>query len=204
MSTPELTRPQRVAVARLQALLELLPTALDRELAPAGLTAFEYTLLEALAEAPEHRLRLSELAARTNASLPRLSRVVTGLERKGLAERRPCPADARATNAVLTSDGFSTFERSRALHADAVRDKVLDALGDDDVDDLARLSLAILMRLDPAGRLSVTADAATCPADPAEVSCPADPADLSCPADPADPDLAEPPADPTRPADPVG
>ena len=175
MSTTELTRSERVAVARLQAMLELLPTALDRELAPAGLTAFEYTLLEALAEVPEHRLRLSALAARTNASLPRLSRVVTGLERKGLAERRPCPADARATNAVLTADGLAAFDRSRSLHADAVRAMVLDALGPGDVDDLARLTLAILVRLDPAGRLNVTADAA-CPADPAEADCPGDPA----------------------------
>ena len=188
MSTTELTRPERVAVARLQAMLELLPTALDRELAPAGLTAFEYTLLEALAEAPEHRLRLSALAARTNASLPRLSRVVTGLERKGLAERTPCPADARATNAVLTEDGLAAFERSRSLHADAVRQMVLDALDPGDVDDLARLTLAILMRLDPTGRLSVTADAAPCAADPrdpdADDTCPADPP--ACPADPPD------------------
>ncbi|HEX2856139.1 MAG TPA: MarR family transcriptional regulator [Propionibacteriaceae bacterium] len=180
MTTDELTRPERVAIARLQAMLELLPTALDRELAPAGLTAFEYTLLEALAEAPDHRLRLSTLAARTNASLPRLSRVVTGLERKGLAERTPCPSDARATNAVLTPEGLATFERTRPRHAAAVRTMVLDALGPDDVDDLARLMLAVLTRLDPAGRLTVTADAA-CPADPP--TCPADPP--ACPADPA-------------------
>ncbi len=186
MSTTELTRRERVAVARLQAMLELLPTALDRELAPAGLTAFEYTLLEALAEADEHRLRLSALAARTNASLPRLSRVVTGLERKGLVERSPCPADARATNAVLTAAGLLTHRDSRPLHAAAVRAMALDALDAADVDDLARLTLAILTRLDPRGRLTVTGDAASgaCAADP-EVSseqCPADPP--ACPADP--------------------
>ena len=92
-----LSQPERVAVARLQALLELLPTALDRQLQSAGVTAFEYTLLEALAESEYRRLRLSALAARTNATLARLSRVVTSLERKGL-RAQPRPARRRRTS----------------------------------------------------------------------------------------------------------
>jgi DNA-binding MarR family transcriptional regulator len=176
-----LTQPERVAVARLQAMLELLPTALDRELAPAGLTSFEFTLLEALAEAEHHRLRLSALAARTNATLARLSRVVTALERKELVERAACPADARATNAVLTDLGLRTYRQSRRLHADAVRDLILDGLGDGDVDELSRLTFAVLTRLDPDARFGVTAAGRPCAADPkAEPSepnvCAADPA----------------------------
>ncbi len=161
-----LSRPERVAVSRLQALLELLPTALDRKLTAAGVTAFEYSLLEALAESENGRLRLSALAARTNATLPRLSRVVSSLERKGLVERMPCPADSRATNAVLTSEGERQYEVSRDLYAEAVRTLVLDALDDSDVDDLSRMTLAVLTKLDPDGRLTVTADR-VCPADPA-------------------------------------
>ena len=160
-----LSQPERVAVARLQALLELLPTALDRQLQSAGVTAFEYALLEALAETEQGRLRLSALAARTNATLPRLSRVVTSLERKGLVVRMPCPADSRATNAVLTAAGETAYTHSRALHAEAVRTLVLDALDPADVDDLSRMTLAILTKLDPQGRLAVTADRA-CAADP--------------------------------------
>ncbi len=185
MSIPALTQPERVAVARLQAMLELLPTALDRELAPAGLTAFEFTLLEALAEAEEHWLRLSALASRTNATLARLSRVVTGLERKGLVERAACPSDGRATNAVLTPAGLAAYQDSRGRHADAVRALVLDGLAPDDVDQLARLTYAVLTRLDPQARYGITAGGVACPADPAaadEPACPADPA--ACPADP--------------------
>lgn len=143
-----LSTQERVAVARLQALLELLPSALDRGLQPAGLTAYEYTLLETLSEADNHRLRLSALAGRTNASLARLSRVVSSLERKGLVERVPCPADSRATNAVLTSAGEAAYASSRQLHGAAVRALVLDALDSDDVDDLSRVAGAILTRLD--------------------------------------------------------
>ncbi len=175
-----LTQPERVAVARLQAMLELLPTALDRELAPGGLTSFEFTLLEALAEADGRRLRLSALAARTNATLARLSRVVTALERKGFVERAACPADARATNAVLTDDGMVAYRQSRRLHAGAVRSLVLDGLDDGDVDELARLTFAVLTRLDPQARFGVTADGRSCAADPASgddgPACAADPA----------------------------
>lgn len=185
MSTPALTRPERVAVARLQAMLELLPTALDRELAPAGLTAFEFTLLEALAEADGHWLRLSALAARTNATLARLSRVVTALERKGMVERAACPSDGRATNAVLTAAGLATYRQSRPLHADAVRRLVLDGLDPNEIDQLADLTYAVLTRLDPQARYGVTTDGVGCPADPAadKGAGPSEP--VACPADPA-------------------
>ena len=151
---------ERVAVARLHALLELLPTALDRHLASTGLTSFEFTLLEALHEAEASRLRLSALASRTNATLPRLSRVVTGLERKGFVERVACEADGRATNAVLTAAGERAYAAGQPLHDQAVRDMILDGLGDDGVTRLAELSYQILTRLDPDRRLAVTADGA--------------------------------------------
>lgn len=200
-----LTHPERVAVARLHALLELLPTALDKQLAPVGLTSFEYTLLEALAEADAGRLRLSALASRSNATLPRLSRVVTGLERKGYVLRAPCEQDGRATNAVLTDAGRAARAEAAPLYADAVRRMILDGLDDDGVDDLARLTYAVLDRLDPDRRLTITAeateaDAPACAADPAPgaaeddpPTCAADPAPLAdeaCAADPAPAELS--------------
>lgn len=171
---------ERVAVARLHALLELLPTALDHRLAEAGLTAFEYSLLEALSEQDGQRMRLSALAARTNATLPRLSRVVTSLEKKGLAVRAACEADGRAFNAVLTERGREVYRETRPVHADAVRDMILADLTEQDIDQLSELALKILGRLDPDRRLDITA----CLADPAlSAACPADPSP-ECPADP--------------------
>ena len=177
-----LQRDERVAIARLRALLELLPTALDRVLAPTGLTSFEFTLLEALDESDGGRLRLSALASRTNATLPRLSRVVTALERKGLVARVACEEDARATNAVLTATGERAYHESRPVYDGAVRHMILDGLGEDGASDLAELTYAILDRLDPDHHLAVTADGA-CPADPAP-DIPAHDT-LACPADPA-------------------
>ena len=180
----ELRRDERVAVARLHALLELLPTALDRQLLPAGLTSFEFTLLEALHEADAGRMRLSALASRTNATLPRLSRVVTALERKGLVVRAACEEDGRATNAILTDAGEQAYADGRPFYEDAVRTMILDGLGTDDVDRLADLTFSILTRLDPDRRLAITADPeqdAACAADPPPTDL--EPA-ADCPADP--------------------
>jgi DNA-binding MarR family transcriptional regulator len=179
----ELKRDERVAVARLHALLELLPTALDRQLVPAGLTSFEFTLIEALHDAEAGRLRLSALASRTNATLPRLSRVVTALERKGLVVRAACEEDGRATNALLTDAGRRAYDDGRPVYEDAVRTMILDGLDDDDVDRLADLTFSILTKLDPDRRLAITAEEpdAVCAADPpATVDVPVE----DCPADP--------------------
>ena len=183
--TEALQYDERVAIGRLRALLELLPTALDRELTTTGLTSFEFTLLEALHEAEHGRLRLTALASKTNATLPRLSRVVTGLERKSLVTRAACEEDGRATNAVLTDAGARAYADSRPLYEHAVRRLILDGLGDDGVAGLAELSYAILSRLDPERRLAVTGDepAAPCGADPAPDGDGQSP--LDCPADPA-------------------
>ncbi len=146
-----------------------------------GLTLFWWRVGRA---SPSAR-RLSALASRTNATLPRLSRVVTSLEKKGLATRTPCAEDGRAFNAQLTEKGLAAFADTRPLHAGAVREMILADLSEEEVDQLAGLALKILGRLDPDRRLTITA----CLADPAPVAtCPADPAPVAaCPADPREP-----------------
>src|SRR5215212_3021527 len=92
-----LTDEERVAWVRLAAVLELLPGVLDTQLRrDADLSHFEYFVLAMLSEAPERTLRMTSLAARTNATLPRLSHVVRRLEDRGLVRRFPCPEDGRA------------------------------------------------------------------------------------------------------------
>src|SRR5690606_28354127 len=107
MDTEWLDETQLDAWVKLIAVVELLPGALDSQLRrDAGLTHFEYFVLAMLSEASERTLRMTALAQRTNATLPRLSHVVRRLEERGLVERRPCPEDGRATNAVLTERGW--------------------------------------------------------------------------------------------------
>src|SRR4051794_41734818 len=107
METKWLNDAERDAWLRLVAVVELLPGVLDAQLrAEAGLTHFEYFVLAMLSEAPERTLRMTSLAQRTNASLPRLSHVVSRLESRDLVERFACPEDGRATNARLTPHGW--------------------------------------------------------------------------------------------------
>src|SRR3954451_7390681 len=80
--------------------------ALDGELEAAhGLPLTSYEVLIYLAEQPEGKLRMRDLADKVLLSRSGLSRLADRLERAGLVEREPCPDDARGAFAVLTAAG---------------------------------------------------------------------------------------------------
>ena len=146
---------QQAAWVRLIAMVELLPGVLDTQLRrDADLTHFEYFLLAMLSEAPERTLRMTALALRTNATLPRLSHVVRRLEERGLVERFPCPEDGRATNARLTKAGWAKVVDTAPGHVATVRRNVIDALTPKQVEQLAAIAGAILERIDHDGAMS--------------------------------------------------
>jgi DNA-binding MarR family transcriptional regulator len=146
---------ERAAWLRLVAVAELLPAALDAQLRrDSGLTHFEYFVLAMLSEAPERTLRMTALAQRTNATLPRLSHVVRRLEDRGLVERFPCPEDGRATNARLTDQGWDTIVGAAPGHVDAVRRLVLDPLSTRQVAQLRNIGDALLTVLDPESHMT--------------------------------------------------
>jgi DNA-binding MarR family transcriptional regulator len=152
-----LNRQELAAWVRLASVLELLPGALDAQLRrDAGLMHFEYFVLAMLSEAPQRTLRMSELAAQTNSTPARLSHVVARLEERGLVARRPCPGDARATNARLTAAGWRKVREAAPGHSANVRQHVIDALTPDQVGQLADIAEAILGRLDPDQKMSGT------------------------------------------------
>ena len=157
MTTTWLTDRERAAWVRLAAVLELLPGVLDTQLRrDSGLTHFDYYTLAMLSEAEGRTLRMTELAAQTNATLPRLSHVVRRLEDRGLVARVPCPEDARATNATLTNAGWGAVQAAAPGHVAAVRGAVVDALTDAQIDQLTTITTAILERLDPERTMAAT------------------------------------------------
>jgi len=159
METRWLDPTEREAWLRLIAVVELLPGVLDTQLrSSSGLTHFEYYVLAMLSEAPDRTLRMTGLAQRTNATLPRLSHVVRRLEDRGLVERFSCPADRRATNARLTGTGWETVVAAAPGHADTVRHHVLDPLSREQLDQLKGIGDALLARLDPEGRMTALYD----------------------------------------------
>ncbi|CAB4763051.1 unannotated protein [freshwater metagenome] len=140
---------------RLVAVLELLPGTLDAQLRrDAAMTHFDYMVVSQLSEAPGRTLRMTALAQRTNATLPRLSHVVRRLEERGLVERTPCPEDRRATDARLTDGGLAAVVAAAPGHVRAVREHVIDALEPEQVGQLAGIAEALLRRLDPDGRMT--------------------------------------------------
>ena len=155
METRWLTEDEMAAWLRLVAVVELLPGVLDSQLrTESGLTHFEYFVLAMLSEAPERTLRMTALAQRTNATLPRLSHVVRRLEERGLVERFPCPEDGRATNARLTPAGWDEVVAAAPGHLATVRRNVFDALSPAQVEQLHSIGDALLSRLDPDGRMT--------------------------------------------------
>ena len=140
---------------RLVGVVELLPGILDTQLRrDAGVTHYEYYVLAMLSEAPQRTLRMTALAQRTNATLPRLSHVVKRLEDRGLVERFPCPEDARATNARLTAEGWKKIKATAPGHVGTVREHVIDVLTPEQISQLADIAGAILESIDPDGALS--------------------------------------------------
>src|SRR3954447_17958249 len=150
METRWLTDDERVAWVRLAAVVELLPGVLDSQLRrDADLSHFEYFVLAMLSEAPDRTLRMTSLASRTNATLPRLSHVVRRLQDRGLLERFPCPDDGRATNARLTKAGRKALVAAAPGHVATVRRNVLDPLTREQVEQLRDIADEMLTRLDP-------------------------------------------------------
>jgi DNA-binding MarR family transcriptional regulator len=143
---------EQQAWRQLVAVVLQLPAALERQLQrDAALSHFEYWVMALLSEAPDRTLRLSTLAAQANASLSRLSHVVTRLERRGWVARRPCPDDARSTLAELSDDGLATVVAAAPGHVAAVRSLVFDGLDRDEVQVLERLCATIAARIAAGG-----------------------------------------------------
>jgi DNA-binding MarR family transcriptional regulator len=109
-------------------------TCLDEDLrADAGLTLIDYHLLLLLAEAPQHRLRMSELAERMVFSRSRITYQVSSMSKRGLVVREPVPGDGRGYRAVLTATGLETLRRASPGHAASVRNIFFGTIRDDEL-----------------------------------------------------------------------
>ncbi|MEV0085383.1 MarR family transcriptional regulator [Saccharopolyspora sp. NPDC050642] len=145
--TPWLNPDEKEAWTGLVSLILLLPGRLESPLQQeAGLTLFEYLALSHISEAPERRLRMSELAYLANGSLSRLSNVVKRFEQRGWVERSPDPDDGRYTVAALTDAGYEVVVAAAPTHVRAVRRLVLDPLTATDQQALAGIAAKLRVR----------------------------------------------------------
>jgi MarR family transcriptional regulator, organic hydroperoxide resistance regulator len=77
------------------------------------LTLPQFHLLDALVEHPSARCGV--LAEAADIAAPTASRMIDGLEREGIVERRPSPDDRRAVEIALTERGRELHARKREL-----------------------------------------------------------------------------------------
>src|SRR5215470_2451430 len=107
---PELVSRWRALVASHAAVT----AALEHDLGEQhGLEVTEFEVLKRLAENPEHRFRVQELAESMHLSQSALSRMISRLEQHGLVERSLYDNDRRSIYVCLTDAG-------RRRHAEAL------------------------------------------------------------------------------------
>lgn len=145
-----LSEQEREMWMRLVSVTFLLPGAIEAQLKrDAGLSFFEYHVLAMLSEAEGRTRLMSDLARWSNSSLSRLSHVVTRLEKQGWVRREACADDRRATNAVLTEEGYSHLVANAPAHVEEVRRLVFDGLEPGQVEVMASALGNILTTIDP-------------------------------------------------------
>jgi DNA-binding MarR family transcriptional regulator len=111
--------------------------AASKALAPAGLNARSYSLLEqlVLADGPSQR----ELAAALRLDPSQIVALVDQLEDRGFAERRPAPTDRRLKAVVVTDQGRRFYAQVRADVERSLDDDVLADLSRDEREQLRSL-----------------------------------------------------------------
>lgn len=107
---------------------KLVTAELERGMAQHGLSGTDYSVLVSLSEAPQRRMRMSELSLTLLLEKSRLSHQITRMERAGLVRRESCPDDRRGQFAVLTDEGWETIRRVAPFHVELVRSIFIDRL----------------------------------------------------------------------------
>lgn len=145
-----LNADEKEAWTGLISMVLLLPGRLEAPLQQeSGLSLFDYLVLSHVSEAPDRRIRMSELAHLANGSLSRLSNVVKRFEQRGWVVRFPDPDDGRYTIASLTDEGYEVVAAAAPTHLRTVRQFVLDPLTAADRQALARIAAKLSMTIPP-------------------------------------------------------
>jgi DNA-binding MarR family transcriptional regulator len=142
--TPSRTNPTREQLAAWRAFLRAHATlvrVLEAELvAEQQLSLAAYDVLVQLAEAPDRRLRMTELADAVLLSRSGVTRLVDRLEKVGLVARCPVESDGRGVAARLTDAGLKRLRVASRTHLSGVVRHFADQLDAEDLAALERIS----------------------------------------------------------------
>lgn len=121
--------------------------ALDDDLAAHDISMSDYEVLAQLSEAPDRRMRMSELADVAMISRSRLSHRIKVMEKAGWVKREACPIDKRGYFAVMTPKGWKAIVAAAPDHVASVRERFLDALDKGDQKLLAEIFERVAQRI---------------------------------------------------------
>ena len=110
-----------------------LMNAIERDLGAFGLDAGDYQLLAMLSEAPDHRLKMCDLAETLRLSRSGLTRRMDGVVKAKYVERIQDKGDRRVSFAHLTPKGYMFLKKIAPLHLRDVRTRVIDLLNDQEI-----------------------------------------------------------------------
>ena len=106
--------------------------ALDSDLEDHELSMADYEVLAQLSDAPDRKMRMSELADVAMLSRSRLSHRIKVMEKAGWVKREACPVDKRGYFAVMTPKGWKAIVAAAPDHVESVRTRFLDHLNKED------------------------------------------------------------------------
>jgi DNA-binding MarR family transcriptional regulator len=132
-------------------LVKVIPRHLDNDLIRgAGLTASEYTTIMHLSEAPNRELRMADLANVTDLSASRMTRLVDGLQTRGLMTKTASSSDARGNVARLTPRGMAKLRSAWPVHLASVRRRFFDCIDPAAVEGVAKALAEVAAHLEDA------------------------------------------------------
>ena len=125
---------------------------LDEELrVEHDLSLAEYDALLVIANEPDRRIRMRQLADRVILSKSGVTRLIDRLVLDGLVARDACLTDARGAEAVLTQAGLDRLRRASRTHLRGIAEHFLGAVDDVDLPTIERSMHAVADRACPGG-----------------------------------------------------
>lgn len=143
--TVEELRIWRDFIETAQALRTELARRLQSDFA---LSSGDYSVLLALSEADDFRVRSSVLAEVIGWERSRLSHHLGRMERRGLIRRDECATDSRGAEVVLTDQGARAFREASLPHLRAVRELFVDPLTPEQIAAAADLAATLRAHLE--------------------------------------------------------
>ena len=113
--------------------------ALDSDLDGHDLSMPDYEILAQLSDAPDRRMRMSELAEIAMLSRSRLSHRMKVMEKAGWVKREPCTVDKRGFFAVMTPKGWKAIVAAAPDHVESVRTRFVDHLSKTDQQSISEI-----------------------------------------------------------------